>query len=84
MKLTGDCPTRLTNLHAALLSLCLKARQFEPAMPFLNLDPTKLFDESYQPVTGSGMASSEAATTFSSAEKKSRTGGFLQSLSRVG
>uniref|UniRef100_A0A183C6U6 COP9 signalosome complex subunit 3 n=1 Tax=Globodera pallida TaxID=36090 RepID=A0A183C6U6_GLOPA len=36
-------PDRLTNLHASFFCLCLKARHFDRAVPFLHIDVVELF-----------------------------------------
>lgn len=42
-QLSQDQPNRLTNLHASLFSLCLKARQFNVALPFFCVNVIHLF-----------------------------------------
>lgn len=81
LKLTDGTPSRLTNLHAPLLALCLKAQSYTAAEPFLELDPAKLFNETFEPVTNAGTI---ADVTVAPAEKKrGAAGSFFSTFSKV-
>lgn len=43
---TRGNPQYLTNIHALLLCICLKARHFDTALPFLQVDVVELFKQS--------------------------------------
>lgn len=43
LKLTNNSTTLLTNLHALLFCLCLKARRFDAAIPFFKINVTDNF-----------------------------------------
>ncbi|KAL3123455.1 hypothetical protein niasHT_004627 [Heterodera trifolii] len=46
---------RLTNLHASFFCLCLKARHFDRAVPFLHIDVVELFKRADGAATGASV-----------------------------
>jgi len=73
---TNGNPEHLTNFHAPLLALCLKAKRFEDALPYLSVDPLLLFDEKFEPVRKSGTR----ADVHSALQKKHQGGSFMQTF----
>uniref|UniRef100_A0A915DJ13 Structural maintenance of chromosomes protein 4 n=1 Tax=Ditylenchus dipsaci TaxID=166011 RepID=A0A915DJ13_9BILA len=71
LKLTGGSTEYLTNIHASLFCLCLKARNFTEALPFFTLNPTEMF------LTGSAFAfpGLNAANESSSSSSKAALNG---------
>jgi len=76
---TGGNPEHLTNFHAPLLALLLKAKRFEDALPYLKVNPLLLFDEKFEPVKKSGTRG-EATTALN---KTFRGGAFMQTFLSV-